>query len=103
MAVDLKKNKDEILDAWKKVTEHQDGYDWALFGYESKSTILKLDAIGSGGIETVAEEINEGKIQYAFVRILDPNTHLVKFLLVNFQGEAGNFHYAMLTISFINI
>ncbi|XP_070490776.1 drebrin-like protein [Chironomus tepperi] len=88
MSVDLKKNKDQILDAWKKVTENEDGYDWALFGYEGKSTTLKVDAIGSGGIETVAEEINEGKIQYAFVRILDPNTHLVKFLLVNFQGEA---------------
>jgi hypothetical protein len=88
MSVDLKKNKDEILDAWKKVTENEDGYDWALFGYESKSTILKVDAIGSGGIETVAEEINEGKIQYAYVRIIDPNTHLIKFLLVNFQGEA---------------
>ena len=42
MSVDLKKNKDQILDAWKKVTENEDGYDWALFGYESKSTILKL-------------------------------------------------------------
>ena len=42
MSVDLKKNKDEILDAWKKVTENEDGYDWALFGYESKSFTLKL-------------------------------------------------------------
>lgn len=42
MSVDLKKNKDEILDAWKKVTEHEDGYDWALFGYEGKSTTLKV-------------------------------------------------------------
>lgn len=43
------------------------------------------EAIGSGGIETVAEELNDGKIQYAFVRVLDPNTQLVKFLLINFQ------------------
>lgn len=88
MAVDLKKHGKDILDAWKKVTEHQDGYDWALFGYEGKSFVLKVDAIGSGGLATVSEEINEGKIQYAFVRVLDPNTNLVKFLLVNFQGEA---------------
>lgn len=43
------------------------------------------DAIGSGGIETVAEEINEGKIQYAYVRMSDPNTQLIKFVLINFQ------------------
>ncbi|CRK86784.1 CLUMA_CG000615, isoform A [Clunio marinus] len=88
MSVNLNKNKAQILDAWKKVTDNEDGYDWALFGYEGKSVDLKVDAIGSGGIETVAEEINEGKIQYAYVRVLDPNTKLVKFLLINFQGEA---------------
>lgn len=105
MSVNLNKNKVQILDAWKKVTENEDGYDWALFGYEGKSFDLKVvsgkfleineeenwtnlqlqDAIGSGGIETVAEEINEGKIQYAYIRFLDPNTKLVKFLLINFQ------------------
>lgn len=53
---------------------------------EKKKSFFKLqDSIGSGGIETVAEEINEGKIQYAYVRFLDPNTKLIKFLLINFQ------------------
>lgn len=53
---------------------------------ERKEEKLTLqDAIGSGGVETVAEEINEGKIQYAYVRFLDPNTKLIKFLLINFQ------------------
>jgi drebrin-like protein len=105
MSVNFNKNKAQILDAWKKVTEHEDGYDWALFGYEGKSFDLKVvseekifenkkktwkilefqEAIGSGGIEAVAEEINDGKVQYPFVRILDPNTKLVKFLLINFQ------------------
>jgi hypothetical protein len=32
MSVNLNKNKAQILDAWKKVTENEDGYDWALFG-----------------------------------------------------------------------
>lgn len=103
MSVNLNKNKAQILDAWKKVTDNEDGYDWAIFGYEGKSVDLKVvslqkklakksykiylsqDSIGCGGIETVAEEINDGKIQYAFVRVLDPNTKLVKFLLINFQ------------------
>lgn len=33
----------------------------------------------------MAGEINEGKIQYAFVRVLDPNTKLAKLILINFQ------------------
>lgn len=106
MTVNLSKNKAQILDAWKKVTENEDGYDWALFGYEGKSFDLKVvsfrsfflffiyfstkknivkDSIGCGGLEQVVDELNEGKIQYAFVRIHDPNTGLVKFLLINFQ------------------
>lgn len=42
MSVNLNKNKAQILDAWKKVTENEDGYDWALYGYEGKSNVLKL-------------------------------------------------------------
>lgn len=42
MSVNLNKNKQQILDAWKKVTENEDGYDWALFGYEGKSFDLKV-------------------------------------------------------------
>lgn len=42
MSVNLNKNKAQILDAWKKVTENEDGYDWALFGYEGKSLDLKV-------------------------------------------------------------
>lgn len=41
MSVDWK-HKKELLDAWKKVTEHEDEYDWALYGYEGRSNVLKL-------------------------------------------------------------
>jgi drebrin-like protein len=42
MSVDFNKNKAQILDAWKKVTENEDGYDWAIFGYEGRSVTLKV-------------------------------------------------------------
>lgn len=42
MSVNLNKNKAAILDAYKKVTENQDGYDFAIFGYEGKSNDLRL-------------------------------------------------------------
>lgn len=42
MSVNLNKNKVQIIDAWNKVTNNEDGYDWALFGYEGKSVDLKV-------------------------------------------------------------
>lgn len=42
MSVNLNKNKAAILDAYKKVTENQDGYDFAIFGYEGKTNDLRL-------------------------------------------------------------
>lgn len=42
MSVNLKKNEATIMDAWRKVTENEDAYDWALFGYEGKSFDLKV-------------------------------------------------------------
>ena len=42
MSVDLKKHQKDILEAWRKVTENEDLYDWAIFGYEGKSLTLKV-------------------------------------------------------------
>jgi hypothetical protein len=42
MAVNLKKHEAEIQDAWKKVVDDSESYDWALFGYEGKSYDLKV-------------------------------------------------------------
>lgn len=36
-----------------------------------------------GGIEEMREELNSGKIMYAFCKVLDPKTSLYKFVLVN--------------------
>lgn len=42
MSINLAKNQAQILDAWTKVSKNEDGYDWALFGYEGKSLELKV-------------------------------------------------------------
>ena len=36
-----------------------------------------------GGLEEVEEEMNGGKILYAFCRVTDPNTKLPKNVLIN--------------------
>lgn len=36
-----------------------------------------------GGIEEMTEDLNSSKIMYAYCRILDPNTNLPKYVLIN--------------------
>lgn len=40
-----------------------------------------------GGLEEVVEELNSGKVMYAFCRVKDPNSGLPKFVLINWVCE----------------
>lgn len=62
----------------------------ALFGYEGNSNDLKVVGSGAGGIEEMTEDLNSGKIMYAFLKVNDPKTSLAKYVLVNWQGEGAN-------------
>lgn len=62
----------------------------ALFGYEGQTNDLKVVGKGSEGIEEMIEDLNSGKIMYAFVKINDPKTSLPKCVLINWQGEGAN-------------
>ena len=42
-----------------------------------------LNFYTDGGIEELSEELNSGKIQYAYCRVTDPNTSLPKYVLIN--------------------
>uniref|UniRef100_A0A0A9ZIV2 Drebrin-like protein B n=3 Tax=Lygus hesperus TaxID=30085 RepID=A0A0A9ZIV2_LYGHE len=91
MAINLTKNRDAILDAWKDVVDGKTSTDWALFGYEGQSNDLEFVAKGDGGLEELQTELNSGTIQYAFARVLDPKTTLPKCVLINWQGEGAPF------------
>ena len=54
----------------------------------------KLD----GGIEELVDELNTGRIQYAYVKMNDPNTGLPKFVLVNWVS----FFFISLTLYYFN-
>lgn len=57
----------------------------ALYGYEGQSNCLKVISTGDGGLVELADELNSGKIMYAFVSVQDAKTSLTKFLLINWQ------------------
>ncbi|KAI8122165.1 drebrin-like protein isoform X1 [Lucilia cuprina] len=89
MAISFDKYRKQIEAGWKDVLDDKSSTDWALFGYEGQTNVLKLVASGEGGVEELCEDLNSGKIMYAFVRIEDPKTGLKKFLLINWQGEGA--------------
>ncbi|CCU81142.1 actin binding protein [Blumeria hordei DH14] len=72
---------------------------WVLFSVSSplvnafqpdrggKESILKVQTTGDGELLDLIEDFSEGRIQFAFVRVKDPNTKLPKFVLIGWCGE----------------
>jgi hypothetical protein len=70
---------------------------WALFSVQaplanafqdsgSKESILKVQSTGDGELDELLEDFNEGRIQYAFIKVKDPNSGLPKYVLVAWCG-----------------
>uniref|UniRef100_A0A182S8R0 Drebrin-like protein n=1 Tax=Anopheles maculatus TaxID=74869 RepID=A0A182S8R0_9DIPT len=89
MSVDLQKHRDAIIGAWKSVCDRKTATNWALFGYEGQTNVLKLQETGEDGISELAAELNSGKIQYAFLRVDNSETGIAKFVFINWQGEGA--------------
>lgn len=85
MSVNLDKNRDQLVAAWKAVLDDKRPTDWALFGYEPQSNDLRVVATGDGGLAELNEDLNTSNIMYGFVRVLDPKTSLTKYVLINWQ------------------
>uniref|UniRef100_UPI00358EC05F drebrin-like protein n=1 Tax=Myxine glutinosa TaxID=7769 RepID=UPI00358EC05F len=90
MAVNLSKNRTARLAAYEDVCNPKTSTDWALFSYEGNSNDLKLVNSGAGGLNEMVEELNSGKIMYAYCRVKDPNAGLSKYVLVNWYAEDVN-------------
>ncbi|XP_061584841.1 drebrin-like b isoform X2 [Cololabis saira] len=87
MAVNLSKNGPAITAAYKEVVDEKSSTNWALFTYEGNSNDIRLADKGDGGLEELVEELNSGKVMYAFCRVQDPNSGLPKYVLINYTGE----------------
>ena len=71
---------------------------WAVFSVQAplvsafqaeagKESILKVQTTGEGELLDLIEEFSDGRIQFAFVKVKDPNTTLPKSVLVAWCGE----------------
>ncbi|KAK8070125.1 hypothetical protein PG994_006741 [Apiospora phragmitis] len=70
---------------------------WALFSVQAplanafqdsgnKESILKVQTKGEGELEELIEDFNEGRVQFAFLKIKDPNSGLPKYALIAWCG-----------------
>uniref|UniRef100_UPI003590137E drebrin-like protein B n=1 Tax=Myxine glutinosa TaxID=7769 RepID=UPI003590137E len=87
MAVNLTKNRAELAAAYEDVLSGKSETDWALFTYEGNTNDLKVAETGSNGLEELVDELNSGKVMYAFCRVQDSNSGLTKFVFINWTGE----------------
>ncbi|XP_051020732.1 drebrin-like protein isoform X4 [Acomys russatus] len=90
MAVNLSRNGPALQEAYARVVNEKSPTDWALFTYEGNSNDIRVAGTGDGGLEELVEELNSGKVMYAFCRVKDPNSGLPKFVLINWTGEGVN-------------
>ncbi|XP_054979892.1 drebrin-like protein isoform X2 [Sorex araneus] len=90
MAVNLSRNGAALQEAYVRVVTEKSPTDWALFTYEGNSNDIRVAGTGEGGLEEMVEELNSGKVMYAFCRVKDPNSGLPKFVLINWTGEGVN-------------
>ncbi|KAM0286972.1 hypothetical protein ACHAQH_000657 [Verticillium albo-atrum] len=70
---------------------------WALFSVQAplanafqdsgaKESILKVQSTGDGELAELIEDFSEGRIQFAFVKVKDPNSGLPKYALIAWCG-----------------
>ncbi|CAN0012387.1 unnamed protein product [Lampetra fluviatilis] len=87
MALNLDKNRTALLAAYEDVCSEKSSTSWALFSYEGNTNDLKLVMCGANGLEEMVEELNSGKVMYAFCKVKDSKAGLCKYVLINWIGE----------------
>jgi hypothetical protein len=81
-----------IKEAWQEVLngKDKDSADWAIFTYAKGSdTKLKVDRKGTGGVDELRDNLRDGVVQYAFLKlpVLSHGTYFNKHIFIFFVGE----------------
>ncbi|CAG8453092.1 14156_t:CDS:10 [Funneliformis mosseae] len=82
LSVNFSVHSKALLSSYQAVLNGDKDTEWVVYGYDKGGNDLKVLEKGAGGLEELVEEFNDGRIQYAFVRVIDPNTELPKFVLI---------------------
>ncbi|MCJ1477034.1 hypothetical protein MMC13_005705 [Lambiella insularis] len=52
-----------------------------------KESILKVQSTGEGELVDLIDDFSDGRVQFAFIKVKDPNTMLPKYVLIGWCGE----------------
>jgi len=78
--------KEKVLDVLKTDTPT----DWVHLGYEPGSTTkLKLANSGNDGFSEMMDELNEGKVQFFYIRF-SQGAGLYKYVYISYVGEGAS-------------
>ncbi|CAG8634084.1 12498_t:CDS:10 [Gigaspora margarita] len=87
LSVNFNKHSQALSSAYRDVRDG-DIDKWVIYSYEKGgNNDLKVLKNGDGGLEELSEEFEDGKIQYAYVKVKDPNSELPKIVLIGWCGD----------------
>ncbi len=72
MSLNVNLSSSGIRDAYEKVLDG--AKDYLVLTYEKASNDLRVQVVENGDLDDLNEEFSDGRIQYAFARVKDPNT-----------------------------
>ena len=93
----IRSSYESVIRAANSTSSSPTDVRWALFSVQAplvnafqdsgnKESVLKVDGTGSGELDELIEDFSEGRIQFAFVRVKDPNSGLPKNVLIAWCG-----------------
>ncbi|KAF8426249.1 hypothetical protein EV426DRAFT_530557 [Tirmania nivea] len=104
-SLDLSQNGPSINKSYKSLVDSAPSKNpsptwasWAVFAVSAplqnafmqgppKDSVVKVQTTGEGELSELIDEFNEGKVQFAFVKVKDSNSGLAKFVLIGWCGE----------------
>ena len=71
-----------ISEAYHRITAADPEIDYMLLSYIGQTNDLKVQEQGTGGLAELQDSWNDGRIQFAFVRVKEAGSGLTKFVLI---------------------
>ncbi|EFP94595.2 uncharacterized protein PGTG_20551 [Puccinia graminis f. sp. tritici CRL 75-36-700-3] len=94
-----------ISEAYHRITAADPEIDYMLLSYVGQTNDLKVQEQGTGGLAELQDSWNDGRIQFAFVRVKEAGSGLTKFVLIAWCGDGvlesrkGLFHSHASTVA----
>ncbi|KAJ1954754.1 actin binding protein, partial [Dipsacomyces acuminosporus] len=85
--LDLSAHASEISSTHQRILSGDPSIAWAIYGFDRGGNALNVQSQGNEGLDVLADEFDNGKIQYAFARVEDPNSRLPKFVFISWCGQ----------------